>query len=284
MAITLRDTKGSALTHEEMDLNFSALTGSIEAGDGLQGGGSKSGSITLSIGEGDGIEVSSGGVQVNNTVARTGSNTFEGNQIITGSVLIEGVVELGKGLSATDSVDKYLKIGNNTSNNGRVWFAPTTGSPALSNFEDEFGFEWTSMNSGRWYVEQELIIKDDLVIGSEVSSGELDSSNILVQRVINTTVDSGTTNIIASIEINSHDGMILDYILKKGVSVKVGTIQVAQIGTGTSDVTFNEYSTQDTGDTSDVEFSADISGGLLRIKAVASTVDNWTVKGLLKAF
>ncbi len=71
MSITLRNTKGTPLSHAEMDANFSVLTGSIDAGDGLSGGGPKSGSIEFAV---------------NTTVARTGSNTFTGPQNIQSSL------------------------------------------------------------------------------------------------------------------------------------------------------------------------------------------------------
>ena len=77
MSITLRNIKGSPLTHEEMDENFSALTGSLDAGDGLTGGGPRSGSIEFAV---------------DATVARTGSNTFTGDQLVQGNVEITGTL------------------------------------------------------------------------------------------------------------------------------------------------------------------------------------------------
>ena len=72
MSITLRNIKGSPLTHEEMDENFSALTGSLDAGDGLTGGGPRSGSIEFAV---------------DSTVARRNTdNTFTGDQNIVGAV------------------------------------------------------------------------------------------------------------------------------------------------------------------------------------------------------
>lgn len=290
MAITLRSVKGSALTHDEMDLNFSALTGSIEAGSGLTGGGSKSGSITLTVGQGDGIVVIADAVRVDSTVARTGSNDFLGDQVIDGNVTVTGslfihagTLDVGKGESQTDGIDKLIRIGNNTVGNGRVWFAPASGSPYsgnTTNFDEEFGFEWTSEGSGRWYVERELRVKDSLIIGSSTPSGELEEGSILLEKAINTNVDSGTT-VVASVETGSYDGMIFDYIIKKATSVRVGTIHVAKVGTGTADFTFNEHSTGETGNTSQLIFTADINDGKIRVKAVADT-DNWTVKGLVK--
>lgn len=90
MAITLRNVKGSPLTHQEMDENFSSLTGSLIAGNGLTGGGLKTDDLTFNVGQGDGISVGANSVGVNATVARTGSNTFTGDQIVSSSVYISG--------------------------------------------------------------------------------------------------------------------------------------------------------------------------------------------------
>ena len=76
MSITLRNIKGSPLTHEEMDENFSALTGSLGAGDGLTGGGFLPTGVEFNVGQGDGISVSADSIAVDGTVARTGSNVF----------------------------------------------------------------------------------------------------------------------------------------------------------------------------------------------------------------
>ena len=94
MSITLRHIKGSPLTHEEMDDNFSALTGSYTAGDGLTGGGLKIDDLTFNVGQGDGIQVNTNNVQVDSTVARRNSaNIFTGNQTISGSLYVTGSSE-----------------------------------------------------------------------------------------------------------------------------------------------------------------------------------------------
>ena len=91
MSIILRHIKGSPLTHEEMDDNFSALTGSYTAGDGLTGGGDKVDDLTFNVGQGDGIQVNPDSVQVDSTVARRNSaNIFTGNQTISGSLYVTG--------------------------------------------------------------------------------------------------------------------------------------------------------------------------------------------------
>ena len=91
MSISLRRDKGSPLTHDELDDNFSALTGSLTAGAGLTGGGLKEDEVTFDIGQGDGMQVNTDSVQVDSTVARrNNANIFTGNQTITGSLYVTG--------------------------------------------------------------------------------------------------------------------------------------------------------------------------------------------------
>jgi hypothetical protein len=74
----------------------------VNAGSGLQGGGSIDNSITLDIGQGDGISVSDNSIAVNNTVVRTtGNQTIEGTK--TFSSTISGSID-GNAASVTNGV------------------------------------------------------------------------------------------------------------------------------------------------------------------------------------
>jgi hypothetical protein len=71
----------------------SNLTRSVISGDGLTGGGVLNQNITLNVGEGDGIDVSTDTVAVNSTVVRTsGTQTIGGTKTFTGDVFFEGTV------------------------------------------------------------------------------------------------------------------------------------------------------------------------------------------------
>jgi NDP-sugar pyrophosphorylase family protein len=93
MALTYRQTKGSALTIEELDANFQYFTGSHS----VTGSQVTSGSSTV-IGNSTvtGSQVTSGSSTVigNSTVTGSqvvsGSSTVVGNLIVTGSILISG--------------------------------------------------------------------------------------------------------------------------------------------------------------------------------------------------
>ena len=93
MSITLRNAKGTPLSHDEMDANFSVLTGSIDAGDGLSGGGAISGSVEFAV---------------NATVARTGSNTFTGPQNIQSSLEVQGNINVGGTVTAQEFHTEFV--------------------------------------------------------------------------------------------------------------------------------------------------------------------------------
>jgi hypothetical protein len=69
MALTYRQTKGSALTIQELDDNFQHFTGSH--------------SVTGSL-------VVSGSFEVTGSTSITGSSSFFGDQTITGSITVSG--------------------------------------------------------------------------------------------------------------------------------------------------------------------------------------------------
>ena len=61
-------------------------------------------------------------------------------------------------------------------------------------------------------------------------------------------------------------------------STRAGTIAACNDGTN---VSFAETSTTDLGDTSDVTFAVDISGGNMRLRAT-TTSSTWTIKALIR--
>ena len=72
--------------------------------------------------------------------------------------------------------------------------------------------------------------------------------------------------------------MFVDYVAKNSLNVRAGTVIIAHDGTS---VEFTDVSTQDLGDTSSVVFTADLSGGDIRLLATVDT-DNWEIKTFVK--
>jgi hypothetical protein len=129
MSITLRNIKGSPLTHEEMDENFSALTGSLGAGDGLTGGGFLPTGVEFNVGQGDGISVSADSIAVNSTVARTGSNVFTGPQNIQSALTASSALLGGFTYPTTDSSYGFVLA---TDGSGNLFFQQATSGSITS--------------------------------------------------------------------------------------------------------------------------------------------------------
>ena len=102
-----------------------------------------------------------------------------------------------------------------------------------------------------------------------------------ITNQINTDVDTGTET-IASVAIATHDSAFFDFVIKKGLNVRSGTVYACHDGDTTPLVAFTETSTQDLGDTSDVTLSVVISGTNMELQAT-TTSDNWSVKSLIRA-
>jgi hypothetical protein len=112
MPIIYRLTKGSPLTHEELDGNFQFLTGSVNA--------------------------------ISGTYAKTGSNTFNGNQTIYGSLNISGsttinsvsgarIFPTSSGVPTFSGSDGQFIFGSNGGNQFiYVWMASRWRSGSLS--------------------------------------------------------------------------------------------------------------------------------------------------------
>ena len=109
-------------------------------------------------------------------------------------------------------------------------------------------------------------ITGNLVIGDKL----LSSQN-------NTDVDTGTET-VASVAIATYDAAFFDFVVKNGTNLRAGTVFAVHDGTN---VEFTETSTQDLGDTSDVDLTVDINSGNLRLLAT-TTSDNWSVKAFVR--
>jgi len=76
-----------------------------------------------------------------------------------------------------------------------------------------------------------------------------------------------------------HTAVFFDYVVKKGTNVRAGTLTVCHDGTN---VEYVETSTIDLGNTSDVELTADMSAGKIRMLAESASA-NWSIKSLIRA-
>ena len=117
--------------------------------------------------------------------------------------------------------------------------------------------------------------------GGVFVEGEIKIDSALLDNQANTDVDTGTET-VASVAIATYTAAFFDFVIKKGLNVRSGTVYACHDGDTTPLVAFTETSTQDLGDTSDVTLSVDISGGNMRLRAT-TTSDDWSVKSLIRA-
>ena len=86
---------------------------------------------------------------------------------------------------------------------------------------------------------------------------------------------AGTQNIATA---TGAEAAFFDYVVKNGTNVSAGTITAATDGTN---VEYNETSTADLGDTSDIKLKVVLSSGDLILQATAVS-DNWNVSSFIK--
>ena len=108
-------------------------------------------------------------------------------------------------------------------------------------------------------------------------TGNLIIGDKLLSSQNNTDVDTGTET-VASVAIATYDAAFFDFVIKNGTNLRAGTVFAVHDGTN---VEFTETSTQDLGDTSDVDLTVDINSGNLRLLAT-TTSDNWSVKAFVR--
>ena len=110
---------------------------------------------------------------------------------------------------------------------------------------------------------------DDVTFGSiTISTGKIDYGT-------NTDVDTGTENIATA---TGAEAAFFDYVVKNSTNIRAGTITTATDGTN---VEYNEISTVDLGDTSDVKLKVVLSSGNLILQATAAS-DNWNVSSFIR--
>tara|TARA_Y100000389_G_scaffold124533_1_gene121909 strand:- start:141 stop:836 length:696 start_codon:yes stop_codon:yes gene_type:complete len=110
---------------------------------------------------------------------------------------------------------------------------------------------------------------DDVTFGSiTISTGKIDYGT-------NTAVDTGTENVATA---TGAEAAFFDYVIKNSTNIRAGTITAATDGTN---VEYNEISTVDLGDTSDVKLKVVLSSGDLILQATTIS-DNWNVSSFVR--
>ena len=92
----------------------------------------------------------------------------------------------------------------------------------------------------------------------------------------NTDIDSGSIRTVMSVATGSYRAAFFDYVLNKSTNARAGT--VFSVWNGTS-VEWNDVSTNDIGNTAEINLSVALSGANIILYASSSTND-WSVKAL----
>jgi len=117
----------------------------------------------------------------------------------------------------------------------------------------------------------------DLSLGSSdiVTFGTVTVGDSSISGSTNLDVDTGTENVATA---TGAEAAFFDYVIKNGTNVRAGTITAV---TDATNVEYNEISTVDLGDTSDVKLKVVLSSSDLILQATTIS-DNWNVSSFVK--
>lgn len=118
---------------------------------------------------------------------------------------------------------------------------------------------------------------DENIGGIKTFTSDLNISNVTLSNQENTTVVTGTET-VATVSATDNDAAFFDYVIKNGTNLRSGTVYTVHDGTN---IQFTETSTNDLGDTTDVELSATLSGGNIVLQATVAS-DNWSIRTLVR--
>ena len=125
--------------------------------------------------------------------------------------------------------------------------------------------------------------KKVIISGSDASlndltlTGEFEVDTTKFRTYENNGITTGT-NVVGSFPTSDGNGANFEYVVKSTVDYRVGQIMAVWDGV---DVYYNEVTTIDLGNTTDIILQVDISGGNIRLIA-DSVSSGWTVKALAK--
>jgi hypothetical protein len=94
----------------------------------------------------------------------------------------------------------------------------------------------------------------------------------------NTDIDSGSIRTVMSVSTGSYRAAFFDYVLNKSTNARAGT--VFSVWNGAS-VEWNDVSTNDIGNTAEINLSVGLSGANVLLYASSSTND-WSMKALAR--
>ncbi len=94
----------------------------------------------------------------------------------------------------------------------------------------------------------------------------------------NTDIDSGSIRTVMSVSTGSYRAAFFDYVLNKSTNARAGTVFYVWNG---ASVEWNDVSTNDIGNTAEINLSVGLSGANVLLYASSSTND-WSMKALAR--
>ncbi len=172
----------------------------------------------------------------------------------------------------------YVLPTNLAGDNINVDTGALTGATVISDLD----FNITTNTSGlvtdaNGTVSTRTLTAADLSLGSSdnVTFGTVNVGDATIDGGTNADVDTGTENVATA---TGAEAAFFEYVVKNSTNVRAGTITAV---TDATNVEFNEISTVDLGDTSDVKLKVVLSSGDLILQATAAS-DNWMVSAFTK--
>ena len=250
--LSVQDASGNAL-FDVHAAGGATLTGSLNVSGSVVAEGDLQGAAI----SGDSLSVS--GLLSGSSLELSGAVTASGGAII-GALTFPTTDSTAGQVLATDGNGNIIFQGGASSVFPFVGDAEFTGSIIVSG--SGLTIDGAMEHTGSYSVNGDINIKD---------------ANLSYQE--NLDVDSASPEVIASLAAADFDAMFFDFVVKKGTDLRAGTIFAVHDGSGT--VRFNEVTTADHGDTSDVSFAVEINSGNMELKATVAS-DDWTVKSLVR--
>lgn len=224
----------------------------------------------------------------NHPTNQSGDLNFYSSQNSGALVTFKNTGEVGIG---TTSPDEKLEVNGNIriTGNGNIGFGNDSKVIEYIDQNNQSGAGWSGKDGIKLYGDG-TVSNLALYVGHIQTQGaseikgkltvdqDINLNNSLLSNQQNTDVDTGTET-VATVSSSTYDGAFFDYVIKKGINLRAGTVTAVHDGTN---VSFTETSTQDLGNTTDIELSVDLSGGNIRLRAT-TTSDNWSIKTIIRA-
>jgi hypothetical protein len=248
------DFSGTNKAKFNMDVEISKSTPTLKF-DNLAGGGLDP---TLEA-SGTNFKIKTTSIDAMTLALDTGNATFEGDVTVSG-----GDLTLGADVTLFRDGANILRTDDAFHANGHIHVGGASGGGNIYNRSDTSNYIGFSSNAIAFS-------KNATFVGNiKIKNALIDNASV---------TSASTTTTVASISGTTYAAVFFDYVIYKSSNIRAGTVVACSDGTN---VSFNETSTVDLGDTSDVTLAVDLSSSNFRLRAT-TTSSTWNIKSLVRA-